>query len=739
MSVYQPGDFIWSRYDGEWYEAEIEEVEPGGTYRVYYHEYDDSVPGQPLYLIKDYEEGETEPPPDGPNQANAPEEEEYAEEEYTEEEEYVEEYVEEEAPAEEEVPSPAEPETNDEPNEAVIEDDGAARLAAKRAAMEKAARDKKAAEAKARADARAPTKPVASKQFEAAKQAERRKSQKRDELDKEFSFAPQLATRRGSGSQSRSSNRTSALYEHGKSKGRTSGSFSSEPEPAKPTTTKKVSKSDRTNRLYEAGKAREMARLQKEDAEKEIQARSSSSSSYDARMGFDKSKTGLGQDLVTTGARTNALYQEAQMREQKKKQLKAQKEKQDSEATFKPKLYTRNKTKSSTNVVSRLYNDGISKNKKLERKREEEAWSEEMTFQPDISASQRFCESSSLPGARHEALFMQGEIQRMRREEMYDNFVDGKEVDDLTFTPAVNYRYNDELLGADTSDFSERLYKTDFTGSLAREEEMDEYKDHQYEECTFEPELIARRNDDDENEERESRSEKLYKDALAIQKKKQEMQDEAARRDAERKLKLKARKNMEDDDDTTTPAHDRLYSSHKKSLENKEKQAKAPVKASFTPKFFSSKKTREEGAKRATEDLYKAGVDKLAATRLAEKEKKPHHIVAAEEEAAKHPFKPQLATKKKKSSLSLRNSVELEVDDGAMNPMMRNSSMDSVSSNMSDMSVSSTSSARKGSAFGTGNIKKDKAAAIRSERSSALQTKAAELLAKRQAAKAAQS
>ena len=40
----------------------------------------------------------------------------------------------------------------------------------------------------------------------------------------------------------------------------------------------------------------------------------------------------------------------------------------------------------------------------------------------------------------------------MRREAMEDSLVDGKEVDDLTFTPAVNYRYNDELLGDDEQD-----------------------------------------------------------------------------------------------------------------------------------------------------------------------------------------------------------------------------------------------------------------------------------------------
>mmetsp|Transcript_22886 Transcript_22886/g.45430 ORF Transcript_22886/g.45430 Transcript_22886/m.45430 type:complete len:148 (+) Transcript_22886:81-524(+) len=73
MSEYKEGDFIWSCYDGEWFEAEVEEAEEGGTYRVYYHEYDDSVPDQPLHLIKDYEEGETEPPPDGSNQEGAEE------------------------------------------------------------------------------------------------------------------------------------------------------------------------------------------------------------------------------------------------------------------------------------------------------------------------------------------------------------------------------------------------------------------------------------------------------------------------------------------------------------------------------------------------------------------------------------------------------------------------------------------------------------------------------------------
>jgi hypothetical protein len=210
-------------------------------YRVYYHEYDDSVPGTPLHHIKDvgqfvyissqilmslnitsinpkltfdcfayilqWKEGETQPPPDGPNQANAPTEEEYAEEDYTQEEpqqEEEEEYAEEEA---------------HQSNGNLVQDDGAARLAKKRADADKAAKDKKAAEAKAKADARAPTKSKESHLYDAAKQAERRKSQKREELENEFSFAPQLATqRRPSTTGTKSSNRTSALYEHGKNK-----------------------------------------------------------------------------------------------------------------------------------------------------------------------------------------------------------------------------------------------------------------------------------------------------------------------------------------------------------------------------------------------------------------------------------------------------------------------------------------------------------------------------------------
>jgi hypothetical protein len=273
----------------------------------------------------------------------------------------------------------------------------------------------------------------------------------------------------------------------------------------------------RINRLYQAGKEREMQRLQREEAEKEIQQRASNPVSYDARLGFDKSHTGLGQDLVTTGARTNALYHEAQMRAAKKQQMREEEEKKEKAGAFKPNLVTKKGGASSPrakgDAASRLYQDGIAKQKKLEQKAKEKEYSDEPSFQPDISASQRNCLSSSLPGARHEALFMQGEMLRMKREEMLDNYVDGKEVDDLTFTPAVNYRYNDELLAHDTTHFTERLYRTDFAGSKQREEENSDYKDHQYEECTFAPELVSKRTAADEDGEGESRVEKLYKDA----------------------------------------------------------------------------------------------------------------------------------------------------------------------------------------------------------------------------------
>ena len=50
---------------------------------------------------------------------------------------------------------------------------------------------------------------------------------------------------------------------------------------------------------------REFRRLQKDDEEKEKGRINAQSDSYDARMGFDRSNTGLGQDLVTTGARVS--------------------------------------------------------------------------------------------------------------------------------------------------------------------------------------------------------------------------------------------------------------------------------------------------------------------------------------------------------------------------------------------------------------------------------------------------
>ena len=57
-------------------------------------------------------------------------------------------------------------------------------------------------------------------------------------------------------------------------------------------------------------------------------------------------------------------------------------------------------------VVSRLYAEATAKQKRLAKKQNELAWTPEDTFQPDISRSQSHCESSSLQGARHEALFM---------------------------------------------------------------------------------------------------------------------------------------------------------------------------------------------------------------------------------------------------------------------------------------------------------------------------------------------
>ena len=169
-------------------------------------------------------------------------------------------------------------------------------------------------------------------------------------------FQPKLLTRKGSeaegakGSRRRSSGRTNALYEHGKAKGQERrDSFSPYAEvsnPAELTFAPKIkTKKDRNgggaqriDRLYQAGVEKEFKKLQKDDEEKESQRLSTNADSYDARMGFDRTNTGLGQDLVTTGARTNALYKEAQMREFKKKQRRKESETNPTGATFKPKL-----------------------------------------------------------------------------------------------------------------------------------------------------------------------------------------------------------------------------------------------------------------------------------------------------------------------------------------------------------------------------------------------------------------
>ena len=184
-------------------------------------------------------------------------------------------------------------------------------------------------------------------------------------------------------------------------------------------------------------------------------------------MGFTKKKlekkAGLGQDLVTTGARTNALYQEAKMREHKKKMAKQQEDSRAQGATFQPKLFTKassRKMSSSGNdkdVADRLYKHGGArqppgrprrwdssrasaaprvqprpptrgcltplaapaaaevKAKKLAQKRDQELFKDTDTFTPDISASQNNCEAASLGNARHMALFMQGEIVRAKQ------------------------------------------------------------------------------------------------------------------------------------------------------------------------------------------------------------------------------------------------------------------------------------------------------------------------------------
>jgi hypothetical protein len=144
--------------------------------------------------------------------------------------------------------------------------------------------------------------------------------------------------------------------------------------------------------------------------------------------------------------------------------------------------------------------------------------------------------------------------------------------------------------------------------------------------------------------------------------------------------------------------------------------------------LFTSKKSREATSRQSV-DLYQQGVEKLAAKREAEKNSLPLDQRLAEEEASNFSFKPELATRKKKS----KDAVSSE----SMNPMMmRMDSGDSVSSDMSELSISSRrSSFSKGNASSTNNLKQTKASSVRTERSAALQSKAAELLAKRAAAR----
>jgi hypothetical protein len=64
--------------------------------------------------------------------------------------------------------------------------------------------------------------------------------------------------------------------------------------------------------------------------------------------------------------------------------------------------------------------------------------------------------------------------------------------------------------------------------------------------------------------------------------------EELARQESSRKLQLatanKKKGKYDDDDDFKQPAHERLFSSHKKALEEKEKKATEPSKMSFRPK-----------------------------------------------------------------------------------------------------------------------------------------------------------
>jgi hypothetical protein len=235
-----------------------------------------------LLLPFQYEEGETEPPPDGPNQEGGHEEE---EEEYEEEPEVDEEEEEEEYSSRNSSKKQAEPSSMEE------------RLEMKRKKSAAAEKERKAAEAKAKADARAPTKPKDSKLYQSAAAAQRRKSELRDKLDNEHSFQPKMATNKAAAETSTSSSRTNALYEHGKVKGHNRNStyspYAEVSNPAELTYAPKIktkedgkgSGATRINRMYEQGVEREKKRLQKVEAEKEIQARSSSKESYDARLG----------------------------------------------------------------------------------------------------------------------------------------------------------------------------------------------------------------------------------------------------------------------------------------------------------------------------------------------------------------------------------------------------------------------------------------------------------------------
>lgn len=497
---------------------------------------------------------------------------------------------------------------------------------------------------------------------------------------------------------------------------------------------------DRINRLYQAGKEREMARLQKEDSVKEAEV--TLRKTYDERMGFGKKKKEMSSsDLVTKGARTNALYMEAQMRAQKKREAAAKEAAHAEGATFQPKLATKKSSRvmtsmggSSESSSDRMYKKAEEQRRKLDAKREATAYSDHDTFTPDISKSQENCEAASLGAARPMALFMQGEILRAKREEMAEQLVDGKEIDELTFTPAVNYRYNDELLGHDESTFDERLYRTDFTGSQAHEELMQEERLYVDEECTFAPETTKLAGHDDDTEVTgDERINRLYGDSAKIAEKREEIRRAEEEKAVSQKIKISAKaRQMHADDDggLRGKASDRLFGSWSKSLEKKEKAEveAAKPKASFMPKLFTSRKSRQSVGDRDTKTMYEAGKSKLSSREQAQRDAE-----AAREAAELAALKsPEYATRKKKSEYSGRDllgeALSLGDDDlgsvDGMNPLSRRmqESTDSVAS-----SVAPTDPAAKAA----------KSSALRGERTSALQNKASELLAKRAAAKAA--